>query len=479
MKNLSSLSKINYANVAVIATIAITALVGSLMYEFHIITFILNIVNILLALLILKYVTAIRQNLEQSISIFKAALDGNFEIRQTHIKESGHLGELSWNINNFVDQLEVFMREVNTSIDFASKNKYFRRINASGLNPTFNKTAEKVNSALKAMEHEYKIQQEKNFSSELGKTGPSLAISFKVIQDQLANGVTQLNTTANIAKTTADESNQSINEAQDVINKLATLTEYINNNNLAVEALQTRANEIGEVVNLIKDIAEQTNLLSLNAAIEAARAGEHGRGFAVVADEVRKLAERTQKATSEIHISIQTLQQETNVISDSAETISGVANESTAMIEKFKTTLDISNVNANKMEIDAKDLESSLMTILVKIDHILFKSNTFSRVVSHKGSDGITDHKNCRLGKWYNKEAKEIFGFTSAYKAIDRPHSIVHEASKKAAQISAEGYNPKNNQAIIDEFIQMEKASQELFELLNKMLQEYHDSKVD
>ena len=81
--------------------------------------------------------------------------------------------------------------------------------------------------------------------------------------------------------------------------------------------------EIGEVVNLIRNIAGQTNLLALNATIEAARAGEAGRGFAVVASEVKSLAVQTAKATEQIASQIDAVQNSTRVAVDAIRRNSG------------------------------------------------------------------------------------------------------------------------------------------------------------
>ncbi|HMA36621.1 MAG TPA: extracellular solute-binding protein [Chloroflexia bacterium] len=77
----------------------------------------------------------------------------------------------------------------------------------------------------------------------------------------------------------------------------------------AIDALRSRAGEIGVIGDLIADVAGQTHILALNGAIEAAGAGAAGRRFGVIVTEVRSLAGRMQQEALQVGPLVAELQQ--------------------------------------------------------------------------------------------------------------------------------------------------------------------------
>jgi methyl-accepting chemotaxis protein len=164
--------------------------------------------------------------------------------------------------------------------------------------------------------------------------------------------VTSIQRVADTAKVLLDISNRSREEVHSGIGTMEKATDGLNRINTTIrssgeiiDALGTRADDIGKIIEVIDDLAEQTNLLALNAAIEAARAGEHGLGFAVVADEVRKLVEKSAQSTKEISELIQSIQKEARKAVENMEKSTTIVNEGLNLGQELNAALrKISNV---------------------------------------------------------------------------------------------------------------------------------------
>lgn len=262
-------------------------------------------------------------------------------------------------------------------------------------------------------------------------------------------------------------------KASGISNTLEGLNSLASESMETVKTLSDRAQDVASILVLIKDISDQTNLLALNAAIEAARAGEHGRGFAVVADEVRKLADRTDKAISEINISLQSMKQDVTTIGDKFEHVQENIAESNESIGSFNANMDHNAQMMRETFMSTEHTAERIFMSLAKLDHIIWKVNTYLSAITHKEQFAFVDHHNCRLGKWYYEgEGADFFKKTASYPALETPHSIVHNSTHKIFDmLKTEGVGSDH---FVKVFEEMEHASDGVFSTLDRMLQEKH-----
>ena len=336
--------------------------------------------------LVLVLVKVLIRPLEGLNTIVEALSSSEGDLRQRlSVPNKDEFGNVSFNINKFIEKLH----------DIVKRAKEISGENAS-ISEELSRTATEVvrnvesESIIVTKAKEEGILLTQSIESSVDKAKASQEV-LKQTQRDIEGVKLKVENLENTMQMTASKE-------QSLADRLAHISQ--------------NANEVKDVLNIIKDIADQTNLLALNAAIEAARAGEHGRGFAVVADEVRKLAERTQKSLVEIdatiNVVVQSIMDANTDIAQNAQDVHNLASISFELQEGMNSISQTINATMNdtyesvESFIDTSKKVRYIVSEIEKIN-VISKENVFSIDNVSKASEHLhtmTENLNNELGKF-------------------------------------------------------------------------------
>ncbi len=452
-------------------------------FEFSWLSLLLMLAGLVVTLLWFKQTVRFNRLFNCLNGVVNEISHGQFDSRVVGITDDrSDLAVLCHNINDMLDQLETYFREINTAFKYHADGLFFRSTVSGGLHGEFVASLEKINQSLHAMSQHRRIlmknmllgeTQELN-SHHLRQNILTTSTDLSFIKEQMLH-------VCEFAKTTLDEALTNSNTVATVVNHLSQITRSIDSTGESVAQLNSLGSEIQRAVQLINGIADQTNLLALNAAIEAARAGEAGRGFAVVADEVRSLAENTKNASVTIGSTMEVLLRESNTMLKSSGTMRELAHQSesiiTGMADQFNRFAESAQQTVNLTGFALHKTFASM----VKVDHVIYKQRTYMAIYADENEEYLkavqVDCHHCRLGKWYYEgDGRELFGKTAAFKAVEKPHCQVHESAHKMVALLDMDWERDVilQKQLVEHLKQMEQGSVQVMELVDKMVEELH-----
>ncbi len=280
------------------------------------------------------------------------------------VEQKDEMGELATTFNLMAEKMQKAMNEVNQASEKLSSSSQ----NLAAISEETTAQAEEVNEAIQQVSEgaqsqaDHLVESTELIERVTTSVNESAELSLLINEDSQATeqkGKEGLQIVHNLDK--------SSNEFLSLANHLIQQVQEANQN----------SQQIGSIVDTIKDIASSTDLLALNAAIESARAGDAGRGFAVVAQEVRKLAERSKSEAQNIYKLIAVMSEQMEQLSSEAEQFDHYRTEQQSSVERTKQAFtkivdNVTGINGRIQQVRAaiNDVQTSNTALSEKLQEV-------------------------------------------------------------------------------------------------------------
>ncbi|MFH0260598.1 methyl-accepting chemotaxis protein [Vibrio mediterranei] len=290
----------------------------------------------------------------QTTSKFMTRVSGSKDLSiRLSQKQNDEVGDLTNDINAFLDTVSYSLTKVQTTAQTVSAN------------------ADQLTDIAESNESIAKRQLDETAAVES---------NMQMLKQQQATVSDATERASQLMQETCELTKASSTEAQSASNDIESLVQDITQVSSHISELNEQTEQVSAILSTIKGIADQTNLLALNAAIEAARAGEQGRGFAVVADEVRSLASRTTQATNDIEeiiakfqqgssYSVQAVRNVSETAHQRADEVQALADKMQTVVSQIEATTDIASQVQEQIQANRETSESVGQKTVVISEH--------------------------------------------------------------------------------------------------------------
>ena len=425
-----------------------------------------------------------------------AAVRGDFARRINLAGKTGFARTVSDGINQLAQNVAEVAEELASVLESLSQGDLSRRIDKryegvfNRLKDDFNATVDKLSVIVR------RINQASDAIGQASREVADGSLDLSERTEQQASSLEEtaasMEQMAATVRSNADNAQQVNVFAADARKAARRGGEVASSAVEAMRRIERSSQKISDIIGVIDEIAFQTNLLALNAAVEAARAGDAGRGFAVVAQEVRNLAQRSAQASKEIKALIldsgAQVRDGVDLVTSAGDTLTGIVegitrvadlvaeiaratteqaggldeiNNAVAqmdeMTQKNAALVEESTAAARSLEEQAHNLREQMTFFALdaasaqgrdgsdlsrhvqlientKIDHLKFLESV-TNAISGQGdatAAGLSDHHQCRLGKWYDTVTDTTVRSSPHFSALLDPHASFHDLGHQA-----------------------------------------------